>query len=94
MADITISGVACPTCFKTFKTIGDQQKHSAVVHNKNRNIPASERPINRGAIPCGIGECQHTFSNENAAIQHRRDKHQISENAIVGRPDTGQNGKS
>jgi hypothetical protein len=89
----SIAGAACPTCLKMFKTIPDQQKHSSYTHNRNRHLAARDRPVNRGAYPCGIDACGHTFSNPDAASQHRRDKHGIEE-AIVGKPDIGQTAES
>lgn len=44
----------------------------------HRQVRSKDRPMQRGAIPCGI--CAATFKTTNAAEQHRRDKHGVKNN--------------
>lgn len=74
-----IRNAICTTCLRLFKTPGDMQKHVNDSHNQNRRLPSHMRPIRRGTIPCGCAGCQHTFTTDTAAAQHRRDKHGIVE---------------
>lgn len=70
-----IEGFHCPNCGKAFRKDAHMRSHMRDAHNPNSRTLASERPINRGPIPCGHPGCTSSFSNERNRDQHRRDKH-------------------
>jgi transcription elongation factor Elf1 len=65
----------CDTCGKHFDTEEAKHAHRLAVHEPHRRLSASDRPINRGPVGCGV--CERTFANEYNAAQHRRDAHGI-----------------
>lgn len=64
----------CDICGERFSDISEKRLHHMREHS-HRYTLASERPIHRGDVPCGVAGCEQTFGTEHAAKQHRRAKH-------------------
>lgn len=67
--------IRCNTCGKTFDTQEAKAQHKIDRHQPHRRFSSSERPKERGAVPCGYPTCDATFKTEWNAAQHRRDAH-------------------
>jgi hypothetical protein len=67
----------CSNCAAEFRSAPALQTHMRHKHNPHSRTLASERPVNRGPIPCGHPGCAHSFANERNAAQHRLHKHGV-----------------